>query len=248
MQERLKELEATQDFAKMIEELKKHEIDATQAYTRLQSVIQDETILGILKALEEISVSVTSLLRHCSVLLGEAEFIEAPLPSETPPDTDSTTPTIVEPIRDRDDTFSLSSLKSLSQEFPQSEISSSDEQITVKFWFISETGNQIAVERTKSVKETFGTILLSVLKEVQVKPEEKFSVAPLGFENLLQHQFLSSLGSVAKSYSEDFTLVKLFTLDYGNKETKEEFKLEEETKGAEEKLTSEEETNGAEKE
>jgi hypothetical protein len=209
--ERLKELEVTQDFANMIEELKKHETEATQAYTQLQSVIEDETILGILKALEEISVSVTSLLRHCSVLLGDAEFIEAPLPTEPTLDAASSTPTGVEPVRDRDDIFSLSSLKNLSEEFPHVETAMGDAQITAKFWFITETGEQIAVEKTKSEKETFGKILLSVLDEVKVKPEEKFSVSPLGYENLLQHQFFNSLGSIIKSYSEDFTLIKLYT-------------------------------------
>ncbi|MFW9778873.1 MAG: hypothetical protein ACFFE8_08465 [Candidatus Heimdallarchaeota archaeon] len=210
MLERLKELEVAQDFASMIEELKKHETEATQAYTRLQSVIQDENILGILKALEEISVSITSLLRHCSTLLGEAEFVEAPTLSETSIDAGSSIPTGIEPVRDRDDVFSLTSLRILSEEFPKIEVTSDDTRVTARFWFISESGEQLAVERTKSEKETFGNVLLSVLNEVKAKPEEKFSVAPLGFENLLQYQFHNSIGSLTKSYSEDFTLIKLF--------------------------------------
>ncbi|MFX1286541.1 MAG: hypothetical protein ACFFB5_23090 [Promethearchaeota archaeon] len=207
MLERLKELETTQNYSEMLDEIRKHESLATQAYARLSSLITNPEIAGILKALEEISISATSLLRHCTTLL-EEEVVVAPLAGET--EVSSTIATPVDVSRDRDNMFTLDSLKTLISEIPPSEISKEDTKVTGKFWFIKGGKNE-SIELSLSEKEIFGKILLDILKQIEVGSDEKFSISPLGYEALLGYQLLNSFGQIIKAYGGEFTLIKLYS-------------------------------------
>ncbi len=207
MLERLKELETTQNYSEMLEELRKHESLTTQAYNRLSSLITNPTIAGILKALEEMSISATSLLRHCTALL-EEEIIAAPLTGET--EVSSTIAAPADVSRDRDNMFTLDSLKTLLSEIPPSEISEEGTVIKGKFWYIKGGKNE-SIELTLSEKRIFGKILLDLLRQIEVGSNEKFSISPLGYEALLSYQLQNSFGQIVKTYGEEFTLIKLYS-------------------------------------
>jgi hypothetical protein len=207
MLERLKELETTQDYSEMLNELRKHESIATQAYSRISSFITNPEIAGILKALEEMSVSATSLLRHCSDLL-EDETIAAPLAAEA--DVSSTISVSVETTRNRDNMFSLDTLQTLLSESPPKEISEEGTTISATFWYIKGGQNE-SIELNLSEREIFARIIFDILKQIGVGSEEKFSISPLGFEELLRHQLQNSFGHIVKTYGEEFTLIKLYT-------------------------------------
>ncbi|MFX0209275.1 MAG: hypothetical protein ACFFDT_25050 [Candidatus Hodarchaeota archaeon] len=207
MLERLKELETTQNFSEMLNELRKHESITTQAYARISSLITNPTIAGILKALEEMSVSATSLLRHCSDLL-EDETIAAPLAAEA--DVSSTISVSVEATRDRDNMFSLDDLQTLLSETPPKDVSEEGTTITATFWYIKGGQNE-SIELNLSEREIFAKIIFDILKQIGVGTEEKFSISPLGFEELLRHQLQNSFGQIVKSYGEEFTIIKLYT-------------------------------------
>jgi len=208
--EKLKEFETAQNYSEMLTILKEQAAMLTQGYSHVNSVITNPTIEGILKSLEEMSVSATTLLRHCEDLL-EEEIFESPQTGEI--DTSTSTLVSLETSREReivrDNTFTLQELEGLSSEFPQPGASESSETLEIKFWYIKGGQNE-AVNMSASGREIFGKILLNVLKQVEASPNEKFSISPLGFEALLQHQFHNSLGQITKSYGEEFTLIKLF--------------------------------------
>lgn len=206
MLERLKELETTQNYSEMLNELRKHESISTQAYIRLSSLITNPTIEGILKALAEMSVSATSLLRHCNTLL-EEEIVDAPLAGETEVLSSSSS---AETPRERGDTFTLNTLQTLLSEIPPSETSEEGGTISIKFWFIK-SGTSESIELNVSEKDVFIKILLNVLKQIEAEPEEKFSISPLGYEALLHHQLQNSSGQIVKTYGEEFTLIKLYS-------------------------------------
>ncbi|MFX1249243.1 MAG: hypothetical protein ACFFBQ_17770 [Promethearchaeota archaeon] len=207
MLERLKDLETTQNFSEMLNEIRKHESISTQAYARLSSLITNPTIIGILKALEEMSISTTSLLRHCSDLL-EEQIEAAPTIRET--EVSSKIAVSGETPRDRDDTFTLSILETLLSEISPSKISEEGVSITIKFWYIK-SGTSESIELNVSEKEIFVKVLLKILKQIEVDSEEKFSISPLGYEALLYHQFRNSSGQIVKAYGEEFTLIKLYS-------------------------------------
>ncbi|MHA2227131.1 MAG: hypothetical protein ACXAC8_18085 [Candidatus Hodarchaeales archaeon] len=206
MLERIKELEATQNYTQMLDELRKHESILTQAYSQVSSFITDPTITGILKALEEISISTTSLLRHCSSLL-EDQIADAPLAGEQEVSTITSTP--ISSVRARDDTFTLTELEALSAETPEKELSEDANTINAKFWYIKGGQNESS-EISASGNEIFSKILVNVLKQQGAGLAEKFSISPLGYEALLSHQFQNSIGQIVKTYGEEFTLIKLF--------------------------------------
>ncbi|MFX1507761.1 MAG: hypothetical protein ACFFDC_16865 [Promethearchaeota archaeon] len=206
MLERLKELETTQNFSEMLNELRKHESITTQAYARIGSLITNPTIAGILKALEEMSVSATSLLRHCSDLL-EDETITAPLAAEA--DVSSTISVSVEATRDRDNMFSLDDLQTLLSEIPPKEVSEEGTTISATFWYIKGGQNE-SIELNLSEREILAKIIFDILKQIGVGSEEKFSISPLGFEELLRHQLQNSFGQIVKTYGEEFTIIKLY--------------------------------------
>lgn len=207
MLERLKELETTQNYLEMLNELRQHESISTQAYARLSSLITNPTIAGVLKALEEMSVSATSLLRHCSTLL-EEQIVAAPLAGEI--EVSSTIATPADTSRDRDNMFTLNILQRLVAEVPQSDDSGEVTTIPAKFWFIKSGKNEF-IELTVSEQEIFAKTLVNILEQIEVKSVEKFSVSPLGFEALLNHQLQNSFRSIVKTYGEEFTLIKLYS-------------------------------------
>ncbi|MFW9904846.1 MAG: hypothetical protein ACFFFH_10980 [Candidatus Thorarchaeota archaeon] len=207
MLERLKELETTQNYSEMLNELRRHESITTQAYARIGSLITNPAIAGILKALEEISVSTTSLLRHCSDLL-EDETIATPLAAEA--DVSSTISVSVEATRDRDNMFSLDNLQTMLSETPPKEISEEETPISATFWYIKGGQNE-SIELTLPEREIFAKIIFDILKQIGVESKEKFSISPLGFEELLRHQLQNSFGQIVKTYGEEFTLIKLYT-------------------------------------
>ncbi|MHA2244997.1 MAG: hypothetical protein ACXADY_08515 [Candidatus Hodarchaeales archaeon] len=207
MLERLKELETTQNYSEILNELRKHESVSTQAYVRLSSLISNPIIEGILKALTEMSVTATSLLRHCTTLL-EEEIVDAPLAGETEVSSNSTVSH--DASRDRDDMFTLDSLNILLTETTPSEFSKEDTKITAKFWHIK-SGTNESIELTVSEKEIFAKILVNILKQIGASSDEKFSISPLGYEVLLHHQFYNSFSKIVKTYGEEFTLIKLYS-------------------------------------
>ncbi len=207
MLERLKDLETTQNYSEMLNELRKHESISTQAYARIGSQITNPTIVGILKALEEMSVSATSLLRHCSDLL-EDETVTVPLAAEA--DVSSTISISTDITRDRDNMFALDDLKTILSEIPPKEVSEEGATITATFWYIKGGKNE-SIELNLSERETFGKIIVDILKQIEVGSDEKFSISPLGYEALLRHQLQNSFGQIVKTYGEDFTLIKLYT-------------------------------------
>lgn len=207
MLERLKELETTKNYLEMLNELRQHESTSTQAYARLSSLITNPTIAGVLKALEEMSVSATSLLRHCSTLL-EEQIVTAPLAGET--EVSSTIAAPADTSRDRDNMFTLNILQRLIAEVPQSDDPGEGTTIPAKFWFIKSGMNE-SIELTVSEQEIFGITLINILKKINVKSDEKFSVSPLGFEALLNHQLQNSFSQIVKTYGEEFTLIKLYS-------------------------------------
>ena len=207
MLERLKELETTQNFTEMLSQLRKHESMSTQAYSQIRSLITNPTVAGILQALEEMSISATSLLRHCTTLL-EEEIIDVPLAGGTEVSHSLDAPT--ETSRERDDMFTLNSLERILREGPTIELSQEDITVTARFWYITEGKNE-SIEVTMSEKETIGKILLNVLNQIEVKQEEKFSISPLGYDPLLHHQFHNSFGHIVKTYGEEYTLIKLYS-------------------------------------
>lgn len=209
MLEKLKELETSQNYSEMLDEIRQHESITTQAIVRLNSLISEKNpiVAGILKALEEMSISATSLLRHCTTLL-EEEIIAAPLAGET--EVSSTIAVPADVSRDRDNMFTLDSLEALLSEIPPSEISEEGSSVTGKFWFIKGGKNE-SIELTLSEKEIFGKILLDLLKQIEVGSDEKYSVSPLGYEALLHYQLQNSFGQIVKTYGEEFTLIKLYS-------------------------------------
>lgn len=206
--EKIKELETAQNYSEMLSILKEQAALLTQGYSHVNSIITNPTIEGILRSLEEISVSATTLLRHCENLL-EEEVFESPQTGEL--DTSTIPLTSPETSREiiRDNTFTLQELERVSSEFPQPEAAEASETLEAKFWYIKGGQNE-AVNITASGKEIFGMILIKVLNQVEASPNEKFSISPLGFEALLQYQFHNSLGQITKSYGEEFTLIKLY--------------------------------------
>ena len=207
MLERLKELETTQNYLEMLNELRKHESITTQAYARISSLITNPTIAGILKALEEMSVSATSLLRYCSDLMEEGT-VTAPLAAEA--DVSSTISVSADTTRDRDNMFGLDDLQTLLSEVPPKEVSEEGATITATFWYIKGGKNE-SIELNLSEREIFGKIIVDLLKQIEVGSDEKFSISPLGYEALLRHQLQNSFGQIVKTYGEEFTLIKLYT-------------------------------------
>ncbi|MFX0124957.1 MAG: hypothetical protein ACFFAE_15100 [Candidatus Hodarchaeota archaeon] len=207
MLERLKELETTQNYSEMLNELRKHESISTQAYSRIRSLITNPTIAGILQALEEMSVSATSLLRHCSDLM-EDETVAVPLAAEA--EASSTISVSADAMRDRDNMFGLDDLQTLLSEIQPKEVSEEGATITATFWYIKGGKNE-SIKLDLPEREIFGKIIIDLLKQIEVASDEKFSISPLGYEVLLRHQLQNSFGQIVKTYGEEFTLIKLYT-------------------------------------
>lgn len=203
--ERLKELENAQEYDKMIDELRKHEA-VTHWYSKLSSKMEETNsmISGILYSVEQLSLTITTLLRHCTSL------IEHPTPP-TPAETEASTLISIKGSisRDRDDIFSISTLGEILAELPLKE-SDASEKILFSFWIIV-GGENKKIEITVSGAEYFAKALQEALSKIEeIKPNDAFSVSPLGYDALLLPQFRNSASQTHKSYGNEFTLIKLF--------------------------------------
>ncbi len=205
LDEKLKELRDQQNYKEMINMLRKHEAMAIEWYTQLSSISElDPTVNGIFLALEQISLSMTSLLRKCSDLFEDSEIsisIESePSTGITVGDTSS---------RERDDTFTVNILNGLIQDFPSHEVTKEEIQ-ELKFWHII-SGKNESLEISVPQKEYFGESLTQVMEKIGIGLDEKFSVSPLGYEAILLPQMQNNVSTIVKSYGNEFTLIKLFS-------------------------------------
>ncbi len=209
LDEKMKSLELQKNYSEMINELRINESAKTLWYAKLSSLMAEDRpqIAGMLQSLEEISQTMTTLLRKCTMFLDE-NF--APVPVDIEASTTIGTPTPDLSSRERDDVFSISSLRSFIQRLPQKE-TDKEQPTSVKFWYITAKGKSESIDLSFSEKEYFANVLVSVLTQIEgVKDDEKFSVSPLGFNPLLLPQFETSLDQILSSYSEEFTLIKFY--------------------------------------
>ncbi|PWI47350.1 hypothetical protein CEE45_12205 [Candidatus Heimdallarchaeota archaeon B3_Heim] len=209
LDEKLKSLELQRNYSEMINELRINESAMTLWYAKLSSLMAEERpqIAGMLQSLEEISQTITTLLRKCTMFMDE-HF--SPVPVEIAASTTISAPTPDLSKRERDDVFSLGSLRTLAQTLPQKEIDKEKAQ-SVKFWYITGGGKSEALDLTFSEKDYFTNVLISVLTQIEgITDNEEFSVSPLGFNPLLLPQFESSLDQILTSYANEFTLIKFY--------------------------------------
>ncbi len=209
LDEQLKSLELQKNYSEMINELRINESAMTLWYAKLSSLMAEERpqIAGMLQSLEEISQTITTLLRKCTMFMDE-HF--SPVPVEIEASTTISAPTPDLSNRERDDVFSLGSLRTLAQTLPQKEIDREKVQ-SVKFWYITGGGKSEALDLTFSGKDYFTNVLISVLTQIEgITDNEEFSVSPLGFNPLLLPQFESSLDQILTSYANEFTLIKFY--------------------------------------
>ncbi len=209
LEEKLKSLELQKNYSEMINELRISESAKTLWYAKISSLMAEDRpqIAGMLQSLEEMSQTITTLLRKCTMFLDE-NF--SPVPVEIEASTTIGTPPPDSVSRERDDVFSLSSLRSLIQSLPQKEVEK-EKTVTAKFWYITADGKSESLEITVPEKEYFANVLKSVLTRIEgVTDSEEFSVSPLGYNPLLLPQFETSTDQILSSYSEDFTLIKFY--------------------------------------
>ena len=209
LDEKLKSMELQKNYSEMINELRINESAMTLWYAKLSSLMAEERpqIAGMLQSLEEISQTITTLLRKCTMFMDE-NF--SPVPVEIEASTTISAPTPDLSNRERDDVFSLGSLRTLAQTLPQKEIDKEKVQ-SVKFWYITGGGKSEALDLTFSEKDYFTNVLISVLTQIEgLTDNEEFSVSPLGFNPLLLPQFESSLDQILTSYANEFTLIKFY--------------------------------------
>ena len=208
LEEKLKSLENTKNFAEMIDELRQNESSMTIWYGKMASIMTEDhpQVAGILQSLEELSQTVTTLLRKCALQLDETY---SPIPVEIQASTTIGSPTPDSVIRERDDIFSLSSLRNLKQSFTPREETSSETQ-TLKFWYILGGQNE-SVDLEFPGNEYFCNALIKVLDQVEgLVEDEEFSVSPLGYDPMLIAQFENSVNQIISSYSSEFTLIKFY--------------------------------------
>ena len=209
LDEKMKSLELQKKYSEMINELRINEAASTLWYAKLSSLMAEDRpqIAGMLQSLEEISQTITTLLRKCTMFLDE-NF--APVPIDIEASTTIGTPTPDSMDRERDDVFSLNSLRTFLQGLPPKELDK-EPTTSVKFWFITTTGKSESIDLTFPEKEYFVNVLISVLSQIEgVKDNEEFSVSPLGFNPLLLPQFETSLDQILSTYLEEFTLIKFY--------------------------------------
>ncbi|MHA1977637.1 MAG: hypothetical protein ACW98I_12090 [Candidatus Hodarchaeales archaeon] len=209
LDEKLKSLELQKNFSEMINELRINESAKTLWYAKISSLMAEDRpqIAGMLQSLEEISQTITTLLRKCTMFLDE-NFSSVPVEIEA--STTVGTPTPDSLNRERDDVFSLGSLRSFSQTLPQKEIDR-EKTVSAKFWYITASGKSESLDLTFSEKEYLANVLISVLTQIEgVSDNEEFSVSPLGYNPLLIPQFETSFDQILSSYSEEFTLIKFY--------------------------------------
>ncbi len=211
LDEKIKEIEAKGNYIEVFKELQKYEAQLAAHYNRLGSIFGENlpNLEGILIGLGEISMTAATLLRKCIIRL-EDESIETPPTDVTTSIPTSTTPITTGATRDRDNIFTKGNLKEITVEALVITDSDKIENIPLKFWYIKE-GKSEVIEFSSSSNEPFVKVLIKVLDQIKASTTEKFSISPLGFEEMLCHQFESSLGKLVKLYGTEFTLIKLFT-------------------------------------
>jgi len=208
LEEKLKSLENSKDYSEMVNQLRQNESLLTSWYGKLSSLLAEEKpqISGMLQSLEEISITTTTLLRKCAMLLDDDY---SPVPADIQASTTIGSPTPDAVVRDRDDVFSLSSLKSIQQSLPTKEVSPGNEQ-TLKVWYITGGQNE-CIELTFPENKTFLDMIIAVLLKIEgLKDDEEFSISPLGYDPILLAQFESSIHQILSSYTDEFTLIKFY--------------------------------------
>jgi hypothetical protein len=208
LEEKLKSLENSKDYLEMVNQLRQNESILTSWYAKLSSLLIDEKpqISGMLQSLEEISITTTTLLRKCSMLLDE-EY--SPVPVDTQASTTISSPSPDTVSRDRDDIFSVLSLKSIQQSLPAKEVSKGNEQ-ELKVWYIAGGKNE-CIELSFSENRPFLDAIMAVLGKIEgLNDNEEFSISPLGYDPILIAQFENSINQVLSSYTNEFTLIKLY--------------------------------------
>jgi len=208
--EKIKEIEAKGNYIEVFKELQKYQAQLAAQYDRLGSLLAENSpsLEGILISLGEISMSAATLLRKCIIRI-EDESIDTPSTDVTTSIATSTSPIPTGQTRDRDNVFTKENLREIMVEAVAIADSEKIENIPLKFWYIKE-GKSEVIELSSSNKEPFVKVLLKVLDQIHASPNEKFSISPLGFEEMLRHQFESSVSKLVKLYSTEFTLIKLF--------------------------------------
>lgn len=208
LEEKLKSLEHSKDYLEMVNQLRQNESLLTSWYGRLSSLLLEERpqIAGILQSIEELSITSTTLLRKCTMLLDEDY---SPVPADIQASTTIGTSTQDTVSRDRDDIFSLSSLKSIQQTLQPKEVSPGTEQ-ALKVWYITGGKNE-AVDLSFPENKPFIEAIIAVLLKVgEIKDDEEFSISPLGYDPILVAQFESSVNQILSSYTNEFTLIKFY--------------------------------------
>ncbi len=211
LDEKLKSLELQKKYSEMINELRISESANTLWYAKISSLMAEDRpqIAGILQSLEELSQTITTLLRKCTMFLDD-NF--SPIPVEIEASTTIGTPTPDSVSRERDDIFSLGSLRSLIQTLPSKELDR-EKTTTVKFWYITAGGKSESLDLQVSENEYLANVLIAVLTKIEgVTDNEEYSVSPLGFNPLLLPQFETAIAQILTSYSDEFTLIKFYRL------------------------------------
>jgi len=208
LEEKLKSLENSKDYLEMVNQLRQNESLLTSWYGKLSSLLVEERpqIAGMLQSLEEISITTTTLLRKCVMLLDD-DYSPVPVDIEASTTIGSPTPDTV--IRERDDVFSLSSLNSIKQSLPTKEVSPGDEQL-LKVWYITGGQNE-CIELSFAENKPLLDAIIAVLSKIEgLNDDEEFSISPLGFDPILVAQFETSVSQILSSYTDEFTLIKFY--------------------------------------
>ena len=209
LEEKLKSLENTKDYSEIINQLRQHESMLTSWYAKLSSSLLEDKpqVAGMLESIEELSLTTTTLLRKCTMLLSDDY---SPVPADIPASTTIGTSTPEVTTRDRDDVFSLSSLKSIEQTLPAKETSEGSEQL-LKVWYIA-SGQNECIEVTVPENQPFLGALIAVLSKIEgLNNDEEFSISPLGYDPILVAQFENTINQIITSYTNEFTLIKFYS-------------------------------------
>ncbi|MHA1206618.1 MAG: hypothetical protein ACTSSO_03495 [Candidatus Hodarchaeales archaeon] len=208
LEEKLKSLENTKDYSEMVNQLRQNESLLTSWYAKLSSLLLEERpqIAGMLQSLEELSITTTTLLRKCTMLLDD-EY--SPVPADILASTTIGTPPPDTVVRDRDDVFSISSLKSIQQSLPAKEVSPGNEQ-ALKVWYIAGGQNE-CIELSFPDNKYFNDVIIAALSKIEgLNDNEEFSISPLGYDPILVAQFESSINQIISSFTNEFTLIKFY--------------------------------------
>ena len=208
LEEKLKSLENNKDYLEMVNQLRQNESLLTSWYAKLSSLVVEERpqIAGILQSIEELSITTTTLLRKCSMLLDEDY---SPVPVDAEASTSIRAPKPDASSRERDDVFSLGSLLTIQKTLPPKEGSQGNEEL-LKVWYITGGKNE-SIEFSIPDNKPFLEAIITVLSKIEgLGNDEEFSISPLGYDPILVAQFESSVNQILSSYTNEFTLIKFY--------------------------------------